>query len=61
MNARNKKSLNFDQDLQRNQRVKLGKFLSAKREKTEIKSKIYLIYDLKLKYDIIGREIRRKT
>ena len=32
-----------------------------KREKTKIKSKIRLIYDLKLKYDVIEREIRRKT
>ena len=32
-----------------------------KREKTENKSKVRLIYNLKLKYDVIGRDIRRKT
>ena len=36
-------------------------FLDVKREKTEIKSKINLIYDSKIKSDVIGREIRRKT
>ena len=36
-------------------------FFNAKREKTKIKSEIRLIYDYKLKYNIIGRDIRRKT
>ena len=35
-------------------------FLNVKREKTKIKSKIDLIYNSKLKYDNIRREIRRK-
>ena len=35
--------------------------MNVKREKTKIKSKIRLIYYLKLKSDIIGRKIRRKT
>ena len=36
-------------------------FFNVKREKTKIKSKIWLIYDSKLKFDVIGRDIRRKT
>ena len=35
--------------------------LNTKREKTEIISKIRLIYNLKLKYDVIRRKIKRKT
>ena len=35
--------------------------LSPKREKIEIISKINLIYDSKLIYDVIGGEIRIKT
>ena len=33
----------------------------AKKDKSEIKSKIRLKFDSKLKYDVIGREITRKT
>ena len=36
-------------------------FLNLKREKSEIKSKINLIYDSKMKYNVIGRKIRMKT
>ena len=32
-------------------------FINAKREKNEIKSKIRLIYNSKLKYDVIGRDL----
>ena len=35
-------------------------FPNTKRDKTKIKSKINLIYDSKMKFDVIGREIRRK-
>ena len=37
-----------------------GEFSNSKREKTKIKYKIQLIYDSKLKYDVIGRKIREK-
>ena len=41
---------------------KFGKNFQMQRErKTKIRIKINLIYDLKLKYNVIGREIRRKT
>ena len=36
-------------------------FPNAKREKTKIKSKINLVYNSKMKSDVIRREIRRKT
>ena len=39
---------------------KLGIKFEHKGEKTEIKSKIRLIYDLRLKSNIIGRKIRTK-
>ena len=40
---------------------KLGIKFECEGEKTKIKSKIRLIYDLKLKSNIIGRRIRTKT
>ena len=36
-------------------------FFNAKREKSKIKSKINLFYDLKMKSDVIERKIRMKT
>ena len=36
-------------------------FPNAKREKFVIKDKINLIYNSKMKSDVIGRKIRRKT
>ena len=41
---------------------KLGRnFRTQREQKTEIKIKINLIYDFKLKSNVIGRKIRKKT
>ena len=47
--------------MEKSKRKNYVEFLNANKEKTKIKSKIRLIYDSKLKSDVLVREIRRKT
>ena len=54
MNSQNKKSLNLDQNLWRNQEREIDR---EERENNQIR----LIYCLKLKSNVIGRKITKKT
>ena len=62
MNPQNKKNTRLRSRFANNSRIKNKiTFFIVKREKTDKLSKTQLIYDSKLKYNDIGREIRRKN
>ena len=62
MNPRNKKNTRLRSRFANNSRIKNKiTFFIVKREKTDKLSKTQLIYDSKLKYNDIEREIRRKN
>ena len=60
-NPQNQKSLDLDQDSQRNQTAKIDRKSIVKREKIKIKYKINLIYDSKLQSNDRKQKIRRNT